>query len=312
MKRARTISASLAQTSANVPWHKTQRRALGATGRARLTFCSLLALVALAGCGIGPEQEAAQRATAVAFAQATSTAIAQPTVAAHETAEALASATSVEATRQTYATSTAVAEATRQSREVDTRIQAAVAATQAAIPTATSLPPTETPVPPTQTPVVIVVTQVTQPAPAPIYVPVPVPVPGGLAPQYILDAINESNNAYTVAKWTLNPNDLVGHLIGHELSDGQEYVRGLIRNRTKVGSTLVSGSVTSWSLASSTRAIATTNEQWHFINYDADRLTLKKDTGIRLYRNTYTIDFVGGYGWKVSLDDVANPNGDPL
>ena len=248
----------------------------------------------------------------MAFAQSTSTAIARPTVAAQETAQAVANATVAEATKQAYATSTAAAVATHQSREVDARVQAAFAATQAAIPTATPMPPTETPVPPAQTPVIVVVTQVTQPAPAPVYVPVPVPVPSGVAPQYVFDAINESNNAYTVAKWTLDPNDLVGHLVGRELSIGREYVRGLIRNHTRVGSTLVSGSVTSWSVASSTRVVATTNELWHFINYDADRLTLKKDIGTRLYRNTYTIDFGGGYGWKVSLDEVANPNGDRI
>jgi hypothetical protein len=65
-------------------------------------------------------------------------------------------------------------------------------------------------------------------------------------------------------------------------------------------------------MASSTRVIATTTERWHFINYDADRLTLKKDNGTRPYRNTYTIDFAGGYGWPVSLDDVPNPNGDTI
>ncbi|MDQ6669232.1 MAG: hypothetical protein M3069_00435 [Chloroflexota bacterium] len=55
-----------------------------------------------------------------------------------------------------------------------------------------------------------------------------------------------------------------------------------------------------------------TNETWRFVNYDADRYTLKKDSGTRLYRNTYTIDYVGGFGWKVSLDDFPNHNGESV
>ena len=97
-----------------------------------------------------------------------------------------------------------------------------------------------------------------------------------------------------------------------ELDNAFEYVRGLIKNRTRVDSFLAYGTVTSWYAQSPTRVIATPNESWRFTNYDADRYTLKKNLGTRLYRNIYTIDYVSGPGWKVSLDDVPNPNGEPI
>jgi hypothetical protein len=141
-------------------------------------------------------------------------------------------------------------------------------------------------------------------------VPVPVPAPSGQAPQYIIDAINMSNNAYTAAKWSLNTNDLFGRMVGPELARGQEYVRGLVRNRTRVSSSLIGGNVTSWTMNAGSRVTATTNETWHFVNYDADQYTLKRDNGARLYRNIYTIDYMPSLGWRVSADDVPNPNGD--
>ena len=36
------------------------------------------------------------------------------------------------------------------------------------------------------------------------------------------------------------------------------------------------------------------------------------DIGARLYRNTYTIDYIASVGWRVSLDDVPNPNGESI
>jgi hypothetical protein len=265
----------------------------------------MLALL-LTGCGPkSPEAEAEERAAARANADATATVLALPTIIAQATEVANANAT---ATAQAEATATAQAQATQQAREVESRVQAALAATQAAIPTATPVPPTETPVPPTPTPVVVFVPQTVPP----VYVPVPVSPPSGLAPQYVIDAINDSNNAYSRAKWNLNVNEFYGHVVGNELSDAIEYVRGLIKSRTRVDSHLAWGNITSWYSPSTTRVIATTNEAWRFTNYDADRYTLKKDVGTRLYRNTYTIDYVSGLGWKVSLDDVPNLNGEPI
>jgi hypothetical protein len=265
-------------------------------------------LVGSACLGPTPQEEARQREVARQFAAATTTALAVPTLSALATSQAQATATAAQATAQSIASVTAVAQGTQQARDIEARVQAALAATQAAVPSATPVPPTETPVPATQTPVVIFVPQPAQP---PVYVPVPVPAPTGNAPQYIIDAINECNNAYTNAKWSLSVSDLSGHMIGRELMRGQEYVRGLVTNRTRVASTFVSGYVTTWNLQTGTRAIATTNETWRFINYDADRYTLKRDLGVRLYRNVYTIEFTG-FGWKVSLDDIPNPNGEAV
>jgi hypothetical protein len=266
------------------------------------------AVVASACLGPTPQEEAQQREGARQFAAATTTALAAPTVSALATSQAQATATAGLATAQSVASVTAVAQATQQAREFEARVQTALAATQAAVPTTTPVPPTETPVPATQTPVVIFVPQPAQP---PVYVPVPVPAPTGNAPQYIIQAINECNNAYTNAKWTLSVSDLSGHMIGRELTRGQEYVGGLVANRTRVASTFLSGFVTTWTLQTGTRAIATTNETWRFINYDADRYTLKRDLGARLYRNIYTIEFTG-VSWKVSLDDLPNPNGEAV
>jgi hypothetical protein len=134
----------------------------------------IASLTLLAACAPGPEQEAAQRATAVAYAQATNTAIAAPTISARQTVEAAASATAAQATAQAEASRAASAQATQEALVVGARVQAAVAATQAAIPTATSAPATQTPAPATQAPAVIVLTQ---PTPPPVYVPVPVPAP---------------------------------------------------------------------------------------------------------------------------------------
>jgi hypothetical protein len=146
------------------------------TGRQRFALVACVASIAvLTACGPSPEQESAQRAMAIAYAQATSTAIAAPTVAARQTADALASATSVEATVQAAASRTALAQATQQALVVDARVHAAVAATQAAAPTA--IPPTQTPVPERQRPAVIIIAQ---PTPAPVYIPVPM-----LAPVYV-------------------------------------------------------------------------------------------------------------------------------
>jgi SPOR domain len=142
--------------------------------RGFILLASIALLAALTGCAASREQEATQQATAVAYAQATNTAIAAPTLAAQHRAEAVASATSVQATAQAEASRAAVAQATQQALVIDARVQAAVAATQAVIPTATSIPPTQTPVPAPQAPAVIVVAQ---PTPAPVYVPVPVPAP---------------------------------------------------------------------------------------------------------------------------------------
>jgi hypothetical protein len=278
-----------------------------------IVLASGVLAVVLAGCGPkSPETEAQERAAAEASANATATVLAIPTLLAQATAVANANAT---ATVEAQATATAQAQATQQAREVESRVQAAVAATQAAIPTATPVPPTATPEPPTptavpatSTPVVVYVPQTVPP----VYVPVPVPAPSGLAPQYVIDAINDSNNAYSRAKWNLNTNEFYGHVVGKELDNGFEYVRGLIKNRTRVDSFLAYGTVTSWYSQSPTRVIATTNESWRFTNYDADRYTLKKNLGTRLYRNIYTIDYVSGLGWKVSLDDVPNPNGEPI
>jgi hypothetical protein len=265
----------------------------------------ILALL-LTGCGpTSPEAEAEERAAARANAEATATVLALPTIIAQATALANANAT---ATAQAEATATTQAQATQQARDIASRVQAAVAATQAAVPTATPVPPTETPVPPTQTPVVLVVPQTVPP----VYLPVPVPAPYGLAPQYVIDAINDSNNAYSRAKWNLNVTEFYGHVVGRELSDAIDYVRGLIKNRTRVDSHLAWGNITSWYSQTPTRVIATTNEAWRFTNYDADRYTLKKDLGTRLYRNTYTIDYVSGLGWRVSLDDVPNLNGEAI
>ncbi len=72
------------------------------------------------------------------------------------------------------------------------------------------------------------------------------------------------------------------------------------------------GTVTGWWAVSSTRVTATTTENWRFVNYDATTGARKSDLGMRRYRNTYMIDYVAGMGWKVSLDDVANPKGDPI
>src|SRR2546421_9730871 len=207
--------------------------------------------------GPTPQEEAQQREGARKFAAATTTALAIPTAAALGTSQAQATATAGQATAQTVASVTAVAQATLQARDIETRVLAALSATQAAVPTATLVPPTETPILPTQTPVVIFVPQ---PNPPPVYVPVPVPAPTGNAPQYIINAINECNNAYINAKWSLSSSDLSGHMIGSELSRGQEYVRGLVTNRTRVASTFLSGFVTSWNLQTGTRATATTNE----------------------------------------------------
>ena len=58
--------------------------------------------------------------------------------------------------------------------------------------------------------------------------------------------------------------------------------------------------------------VASTSETWRSTNYDADTYTLKKNLGARLYRNIYTIDYTPSLGWKVSPDDVLNPNGDAI
>lgn len=279
---------------------------------------SVLAVL-LAGCGRTPEVEAQDRAAAQERAHATATVQAIPTLLAKATAVAEAQAT---ATAQAQATATAQAQATQQARDIQTRVQAAVAATQAAIPTATPVPPTPVPptpteVPPTPTEVPVpptpVIVYVPQPV-SPVYVPVPVPaLPAvGTTPQYIINAINDSNNAYTRAKWSLNVNEFYGHVTGKELSDGIEYVRGLIKNRTRVDSFLVSGYVTDWRIQSGTRVVASSNENWRFTNYDADSYKVKKALGTRLYRNIYTIDYTPTLGWKVSLDDVPNSNGEPI
>jgi hypothetical protein len=285
--------------------------------RESLAVIVLLVALVLSGCGPNAQQVAAEQEARRQDAAATSTAVAKPTLEAQSLATAGVS------------TATAVAQATQQARELNERVAAAVAATQTAVPTATPsptatampsatptatavpptatlVPPTETPVPPT--PIVIVVTQAPLP---PVYVPVPVPAQSGAAPQYVIDAINASNNAYAVAKWTLSDNDLVGHIIGQELANGREYLKGLRNSRTRVQSTFISGYVTSWTPQTPTRVIATTSETWRFVNYDSTTYMQKYDNGPRLYRNTYTIDYVSGVGWKVSLDDVPNHNGEP-
>ncbi len=142
-------------------------------------------------------------------------------------------------------------------------------------------------------------------------VPVPVPVPTYGTPQFVLDAINNSNNAYAAAKWTLNLRDLETGIAGHELADGRTYVQGLIQNRTRVLSTLVRGTVTAWHYSTPTRLLASTDEVWRFANYNADTYALKRDTGVRLYHNDYTIDLMGGR-WIVTLDSVPNWNGEAI
>jgi hypothetical protein len=279
----------------------------------RLIFVTGVIAVLLAGCGPkGPEAEAQERAAAKANADATATFMAIPTIIAEATALANANAT---ATAQAQATASAQTQATQQAREVESRVRAALAATQAAIPTATPVPPTATPlpptpttVPPTATPVVVFVPQTVPP----VYVPVPVPAPSGVAPQYVIDAINDCNNAYSRAKWNLNINEFYGHVVGNELNDAIEYVRGLIKNRTRVDSYLAYGNITMWYSQTPTRVIAHTNENWRFTNYDADTYKLKKHLGTRLYRNVYTIDYTPALGWKVSLDEVPNPNGEAI
>jgi hypothetical protein len=268
-------------------------------------FAAAAVALVLAGCGPkSPEAEAQERAAAEASANATATVLAIPTLLAQATEVANANAT---ATAEAQATATAQAQATQQALEVESKVQAAIAATQAAVPTATPVPPTATPVPPTPTPVpptsTPVVVFVPQTVP-PVYVPVPVPMQSGQAPQYVLDAINESNNAYTRAKWNLNTNEFYGHIVGSELTDAINYVKRLINKRTRVDSSLTYGNLTSWYSQSPTRVIATTNEGWRDRNYDADSYTLKNDLGTILYRNTYTIDYISGMGWKVSLDDA--------
>jgi hypothetical protein len=77
-------------------------------------------------------------------------------------------------------------------------------------------------------------------------------------------------------------------------------------------SSLIGGTITSWTLNSAARVTATTNESWRFVNYNADQCMVKRDNGILLYRNISTIDYVPALGWRVSADDVPNPNGDSL
>ena len=134
--------------------------------------------------------------------------------------------------------------------------------------------------------------------------------PSGSAPAYIIQAINEANNASVSAKWSLNANDLMGHVVSGELSRSSKNVQWLMEHRTRVSSKLLSGYVTSWIFESPTRVTATSNEDWHFVDYDSETYALKKDLGVRMYRNIYTIDQVIGLGWKVSLDEVPNPNGE--
>jgi hypothetical protein len=276
-------------------------------------------------CGPNAQAQVAQQETARQAMDAEATAIAAPTIAAAQTAEAYATQAAALATQvsalataqaaqsaqiaQAASTATAVAQATQDAKDLDARVQAAVAATQQALPTATPVPPTPAPPAPAP-PAVVVVPQ--QPAPPPVYVPVPVPAPTGNAPQYLIQAINEANNATVSAKWDMNPNELVGHMTGRELNRSDTNVRTLSRNRTRVSSRFVSGYITSWTYDSPTKATVTANEDWQFINYDADTAAVKSDLGVRLYRNIYTIENTPGLGWKVSYDDVLNPSGDPV
>jgi hypothetical protein len=288
-------------------------------------------LLLVVACGPNAQIQTGAQVPARELTDATATAAAAPTVAAAQTAEALATQTAALATQvsataaalataqaaqnaqatstaQGASTATAVAQATQQAKDLDERVHAAVAATQQAMPTATPVPP---PAPAPAPPVVVAVPQ--QPA-APVYVPVPVPVPvsGQSAPDFLVQAINESNNATVSAKWDMNPNELIGHMVGRELARSDTNVRTLSSNRTRPSATLVAGYITSWTFDSPTKATVTSNETWHFINYDADTYAVKTDLGKRLYRNVYSLDYVSGVGWKVSYDDVLNPSGDPV
>jgi hypothetical protein len=241
------------------------------------------------------------QATAQEGARATQTAAPVATIAAGATATRDAEISRLEAT--------ATAQALR------SLVDQAVAATAAAQPTATPVPPTSTPQPATATSTPAPITPPQAPivvlSPEYVPVPVPVPVPTYGTPQFVIDAINSSNNAYSLAKWTLNQRDLEVGISGQELADSRAYVQGLMKNRTRVVSTLVRGDVTTWRYVTSTRLLASTDEVWRFANYDADTYTLKKNISPRLYRNDYTVDLLNGR-WKVTLDDVPNRNGEAI
>jgi hypothetical protein len=233
------------------------------------------------------------------------------------TSTAAPAATGAAAATATRDANIAHLEATATAQALRSMVEQGVAATLAALPTATPIPATSTPVPPTATPEPPPATSTPVPAAAPpvvlvspqyVPMPVPVPVPAYGAPQYAIDAINNSNNAYNVAKWTLNVRDLESGLAGRELADGREYVQGLIRNRTRVISTWVRGDVTAWQYGSASRLFVSTDEVWDFTNYNADTYAPKRHVGPRLYHNDYTIDLLAGR-WIVTLDYVPNPNG---
>jgi hypothetical protein len=138
---------------------------------ASLALTCLLGLVVLsAACGPTAQDEAVRQEAARQAVVATFTALAAPTVAAQQTADASATRTAEQATVQTGATVIATAQATQQVKELDNRVQLAISALQTAAPAPTSVP---------ATPIVIVVTE--HSAPTFVYVPVPAPPPSPVA-----------------------------------------------------------------------------------------------------------------------------------
>jgi len=286
----------------------------------RLLSTALLAMLLAAGCGptaTGVDTNAtATSVREAAAARSTAQEVARTTETAAPAATSAAKATATRDTEIAHLEATATAQA------LQTLVERAVAATAAAQPTATPVPPTATLVPARSTPVPQAATETPVPAaPAqpqviiigPQYVPVPVPVtvPSYGTPQFAIDSINSSNNAYAAAKCSLNQRELEAGMAGRELVDGRAEVQGLIQNRTRVVSTLVRGNVTYWNYVTPTRMLVSTDEVWRFTNYNADTYGLKRDNGARLYRNDYTIDLLGGR-WVVTLDSVPNRNGEAI
>jgi hypothetical protein len=287
-------------------------------GVCRQIILYALSIVALVATACGPATPVIDRdATATSVTEVAGARAAPARESARATDAAAPAATSAAQATATRNASIEHLEATATAQALRSLVEQGIAATAAALPTITPVAPTSTPQPPAATNTPIPAAPVQAPAPliiiSPQYVPVPIPVPMSTygTPQFAIDAINNSNNAYAAAKWTLNQRDLEAGIAGRELADGRVYVQGLVQNRTRVTSTLMRGNVTSWHYSTPTRLLVSTDEVWRFTNYNADTYTIKRDVSPRLYRNDYNIDLLGGR-WIVTLDSVPNPNGEAI